>query len=207
VVLARLSIRIAAATLAALLLSACGDTFVAPAAVVSGHRITTETLKNEYDLLLRDPQLAQEMNGPQGEKNRKDFTRRLLSYLIQVQLLQQYASANGITVSPAEVDEALEDAIAGVGGQEQFDQELKALGLTVAGVRRNLQRSLLFGKVQDALAAQAGLGPTASSDERNRVFQEWFTSRLRSGDIEVNPRFGRLDARTGQVVQITSTAA
>jgi hypothetical protein len=190
-----------------ILLSACGDRFVAPAAVVSGHRITTDTLKNEFDILLRDPQLAQEMNGPQGEKNRKDLTRRLLSYLIQVQLLEQYASANGISVSTTDVDQALADAIAGVGGQAQFDQELKARGLTVAGVRRNLERSLLFGKVQDSLAAQEGLSSTASSDERNRVFQEWFTGRLRSGDIEVNPRFGRLDPRTGQVVQITSTAA
>jgi SurA-like protein len=191
---------------AVMLLSACGDRFVAPAAVVSGHRITTETLKDEFDTLLLDPQLAQQMNGPQGEKNRKDLTRSLLSYLIQVQLLEQYASGKGISVTPAEVDQALEGAIAGVGGQAQFDQELKARGLTMAGVRRNLERSLLFGKVQDALAAQAGLGSTASSDERNRVFQRWFTNRLRSADIEVNPRFGRLDLRTGQVVQITSTA-
>jgi hypothetical protein len=196
-----------AAFAAAILLSACGDRFVAPAAVVSGTRITTETLKSEYDILLRDPQLAQQMNGPQGERNRKDFTRRLLSYLIQVQLLEQYASANGISVSPAEIDQALEDAIASVGGQEAFDQELKASGLTVAGVRRNLQRSLLFSKVRDSIAAQEGLSSTASTDERNRAFQTWFTGRLRSSDIEVNPRFGRLDPRTGQVVPITSTAA
>lgn len=180
---------------------------MAPAAVVSGHRISTETLKSEFDTLLLDPQLAQQMTGPQGARNRKDLTRRLLSYLIQVQVLEQYASDKGISVSPAEVAQALEDAIAGIGGQAQFDQELKARRLTVEGVRLDLERSLLFGKVRDSVAAQEGLGSTASQDAKNQAFQDWFRGRLRSGDIEVNPRFGRLDPRTGQVVPITSTAA
>lgn len=179
---------------------------MAPAAVVSGHRITTETLKSEFDALLRDPQLARQMTGPQGETNRKDLTRNLLSYLIQVQVLQQYASAKGISVGRAEIDQALEEAIAGVGGQEPFDQELKARGQTIEGVRRNISRSLLFGKVQDAIAAEEGLGSSASQDEKNQVFQNWFMARLRSDDIEVNPRFGRLDPRTGQIVPIDSTA-
>lgn len=179
---------------------------MAPAAVVAGHRISTDTLKSEFDALLRDPQLAQQLKGPQGEKNRKDLTRNLLAYLIQEQVLQQYAVARGISVSPAEVDQALEEAIAGVGGQELFDQELKARGQTMEGVRRNVARSLLFGKVQDSVAAQEGLGSSAPQDERNLAFQEWFGDRLRSEDIEVNPRFGRLDPRTGQIVPITSTA-
>lgn len=37
------------------------------------------------------------------------------------------------------------------------------------------------------------------------VFQEWLVEQLGSTDIEVNPRFGRLDERTGVVLPVRST--
>jgi foldase protein PrsA len=45
------------------------------------------------------------------------------------------------------------------------------------------------------------------SGNAGRVFQEWMLERLDSTDIDVNPRFGRLDTETGEVVAIRSTAA
>lgn len=38
-----------------------------------------------------------------------------------------------------------------------------------------------------------------------RVFEEWMLEQLESVDIEVNPRFGRLDTETGEVVPVRST--
>lgn len=38
------------------------------------------------------------------------------------------------------------------------------------------------------------------------VFQKWLQGQLRDGDIEVNPRYGRFDPKTGQVVPLTSTS-
>jgi hypothetical protein len=38
------------------------------------------------------------------------------------------------------------------------------------------------------------------------VFQEWMTERMRVVDIDVNPRYGRLDVETGVVSAIRSTA-
>lgn len=40
-----------------------------------------------------------------------------------------------------------------------------------------------------------------------QVFQEWMFERLDATQIDVNPRFGRLDAETGEVVAVRSTAA
>lgn len=205
--LSRPSIRILAIGFAAvLLLSACGERFAAPAAVVDGRKISTDSLQKELDLLLLDPQLKQQVAGQAGEANRKDLTRRLLAFLIELRVIQGYARANGISVTPAEVDQALQQTIQDLGGRAQFQQELKARGLTIAAVRRNLERQLLFRKVEDRLAARAGLSATASQGEKDRAFQQWFSQQLTSADIEVNPRFGRLDQRNGQIVPISSTA-
>ena len=40
-----------------------------------------------------------------------------------------------------------------------------------------------------------------------QVFQDWMLGELDSTDIDVNPRFGRLDPETGEVVAVRSTAA
>ena len=40
-----------------------------------------------------------------------------------------------------------------------------------------------------------------------QVFQGWMLEQLDSTDIDVNPRFGRLDPETGEVVAVRSTAA
>ena len=40
-----------------------------------------------------------------------------------------------------------------------------------------------------------------------QVFEEWLLEQLRTTDIDVNPRFGRLDEQTGEVVAVRSTQA
>jgi SurA-like N-terminal domain len=186
--------------------TACGERFIAPAAVVDGTRISVDTLDQELDLVLLDPQLQQQVAGPRGEASRKDLTRSLLAFLIQLQVVQQYATANDISVSAADVDRALQQTIDGLGGRAQFQRELTARGLTVGAVRRNLERQVLFRKVEDSVAPQAGVPPSAPEAQKASAFQQWFGRRLRSADIDVNPRFGRLDLASGRIVAITSTA-
>jgi SurA-like protein len=195
-------------SLAAVLLlsAACGDRFVAPAAVVQGQRISMGTLRREFDVLLLDPQLRRQVAGKPGEKNRKDLTRRLLAYLIQLRIIESYARGHRISVSPAEVDQAIQDAVASVGGEAQLQQELKARGLTMARLRGNIRRQLLFNKVVDAVAGEAGLPSTATQQEKGPVFQRWLSQRLRPADVRVNPRYGRMDPASGQILPITSTA-
>jgi foldase protein PrsA len=41
----------------------------------------------------------------------------------------------------------------------------------------------------------------------DQVFQDWMLGELDSTDIDVNPRFGRLDTETGEVVAVRSTSA
>jgi hypothetical protein len=53
-----------------------------------------------------------------------------------------------------------------------------------------------FEQVKSQLVAQQGGG----------AFVQWLKGRLSSAKVEVNPRYGRFDRSTGNVVPITSTA-
>jgi hypothetical protein len=198
---------IPAALAALLLLTACGGRFGSPAAVVGGQPISLAALKSELNDIALEPQVARQFQGPDGERNRKEITRRVLTLLIEVRLLEEYAGAHRISVTRADVDRTLNDTIAGVGGRAAFDQELKARRLTLERVRRNLERQVLFQKVRDSLALRAGLPANAPDEQKVQAFQRWILERFRSGEVEVNPRFGRLDPRTGQIIAITSTAS
>ena len=52
-----------------------------------------------------------------------------------------------------------------------------------------------FEDVRDQLAAQQGI----------QVFDEWLAERFQALDVEVNPRYGRLDPATGEIVPVRST--
>ncbi|HEU5225804.1 MAG TPA: peptidylprolyl isomerase, partial [Actinomycetota bacterium] len=53
-----------------------------------------------------------------------------------------------------------------------------------------------FGDVRDQLTA----------NQTGAVFNDWFTEQLGTTNVEVNPRFGRFDHDTGEVLPIRSTA-
>jgi hypothetical protein len=199
----RMPVRLFAAVLAAsVLLSGCGARYLTPAAVVDGRRITQDSLKEELRIALADSQTAQQA---QGETELKALTRRVLGFLIQLQLIQEYATANRISVTPQEVDNQIQQAIVQVGGQAQFDQALRVRGLTLAVVRTNFQRQVLFIKVEDAVTQQLLGTSTAQQQQKDEAFTGWLQARLKAAHIEVNPRFGRLDPNQGEILPITST--
>lgn len=313
--------RALALLMSGLVLSACGGIFRSPAAVVNGKEIKQEALEREVRIVLADPRVAQGLGGPQGETRRKDITRQVLAFLIRSEVVSEFARAHGISVSPADVDRALAEAVQQSGGQAAFDRELRRRGIETGEVRGLVMRSLLLSRVMAAVAeerlgdspalrreyesrkpefttvqvaqillpskrralkvrrgvtaanfaatarrvstdratARAGgdLGPqelaqlptpVARAVERLRpgqiagpvqtgagwgilllkrrvvtpfqraksrlleahqdeVFDPWLAERLTRARIEVNPRFGRFDPRTGEVRPITSTAS
>lgn len=199
--------RLAAATVAAaLLLSACGDGFQPPAAVVNGRRISQAALETEIRRQ-NDPSFRPGAQGAAAEVTRKDLTRTALFFLIELQLAQQYADDHAITVTGADVERAMTALVAQLGGRAQFDQAVKAQGLTLAAVRLNLRRQVLFRQVENSVATTVGKLPTgATAAEKDQYFQKWFEQRFRASDIVVNPRFGRLNLRSASIAAIHSTA-
>jgi hypothetical protein len=191
-----------------LALSACGNRFVPPAAVVDGRRISESTLEHALAILLTDPQFEQQTTGSTGEEGKKDLTRQELGFLIRREIAQEYADARGISVTSQEVDQALQATISGLGGQPAFDQLLSSRGLSLVDVRGILAQQVLLQKVGDAVVAERlGAGAAgATAQERNDEFNRWLVDRLAAADIVVNPRFGHFDPGSGSVAPVTSTA-
>lgn len=183
----------------ALLLASCGAV-QAPAAVVDGFEISQASLEREAERTFEDPQVGQQIQGPGGEERRKEIVRQLLLFLIQDRVVEDYARANDVRVTRGEIDGRLQEAIEQTGGQAAFEELLEQRDFSLEEVRDNIARVLLFEKVRVALTEQAG-GKTAP----DQVFNEWLRQRLASGEVEVNPRFGRIDSGAGTIAPITST--
>jgi SurA N-terminal domain len=199
-----------AAAVAAMLLSSCGEAFRSPAAVVDGREITHEELGRETEILFADPRLAPELQGPDGRSLRAARTRELLTLLIQHEVVFGYAERNDISVNDEEVQEQLDRVIQESGGRETFDRLLADRGLTEADVRRSLERNLLLQKVNEAVLGDDGAPPVFGEEAppdagEIAVFRMWYLDQLERVEIVVNPRFGRFDRQTGEVVPITST--
>lgn len=189
--------RVAGALAVALaLLTACGSTFTPPAAVVDGHRITQSTLATTLAAFQAEPDVASQFQGAEGQR---DLTRRVLRYLVQVQVLQEYAQERGITVSRGEVDQELASEVQQQGGPAAFERFRRQRHLSEATVRENIARNLLIEKVANAVVGNA-TGQTAQA-----LFGQWLTQRMRRVHLQVNPRYGRFDSQTGEITSITST--
>jgi hypothetical protein len=202
----RRSLRILVPVAVAIGLSACGTRFQSPAATVDGHEISQGELKAEIDLALTDPRLAQQLTGPQGIQAKAELTRQALAGLIRREVASEYAQAHRLVVTAADIDKALQAIIAQVGGRARFDALIRDRGLSLTQVRGLLANQVLLGKIQaDVVAALPAPAPS-DAQARDQAFQAWLTDRVAHAEISVNPRFGRFNRSTGEVLPITSTA-
>lgn len=186
---------------AAVALCACGSTFVTPAALVDGQRISQDALKHEVDQALASPQTRAQFVGLSG---RQDLTRQVLASLIRIQLVREYAKARHITVTPSEVNAQLSQFAAQAGGFAQFQIALRQQGLTLAQARTIVGRNVLFSKVEADVASSGGQSG-ATQQQKDALFTSWLRQRFDRASIEVNPRFGKADDKAGTVAAITST--
>src|SRR5581483_3488592 len=212
--------------LIALVLSACGAARP-PAAVVAGERITDQQLAQDEVFFTFLASLNRQSCGTpiSGETQRSACARYTLATVIQEDLVKHYAAANGITVPRSEVASAIAQLESGLGGAGALDQRREASGMTRADLNELASRLLLFGEVRRALGERnvtdaqlrqlyRRLNLTQPfSQVRDKLVQQlaaqafavWLRGRLASADISVNPKYGRLDTSTGEIVPIRST--
>jgi hypothetical protein len=191
-----------AAVASALLFSGCSGTFVPPAAVVDGTRISQDTLHARVDQALASPETAAQV-AQGGAVARGDLTRQALSSLIVQHIIDRYAEAHQITVTTTEINQELNADIQRV-GRTAFDRELRRLGLALSDVRESIRAFLIQNKVRDAITKN--LPPSAPPDEVNQFLSRWLTQQVSRADIQVNPRYGKFDAKAIAVCRIVSTA-
>jgi hypothetical protein len=78
------------------------------------------------------------------------FELQLLDELVNLKLLDATAQAKGMSVTDAEVDKELSTLIDSFGGEDAFQKQLQATGLTRDELRDNMRNELLIQKLVNA---------------------------------------------------------
>jgi foldase protein PrsA len=117
--------------------------------------------------------------------------------------------------------ESIDPGSAGQGGslgsfseaqfRSQFDPDFVAatLALQAGEISEPIQTQFgwhVIHLVRRDVAPFVDVRDQLRANEIGSVFEEWFNEQLGITNVEVNPRFGRFDTETGQVLPIRSTA-
>jgi SurA N-terminal domain len=186
-------------------LSACGDAFVSPAAVVGGSRISQAELDRAVRLdLATNPQDAFAIEGPRGAESRANVTRSVLRTLIFSSVLAPYARDRHLRVPEQQVSSAVAQVALQAGGQPKLEAALRGAGFGIDDLRAVIRAQLLINVAATDIVNRQ-VGASASTAAKNRAIIGWISDRLRTG-LEVNPRYGSFDLRSFQLCPIVSTS-
>jgi hypothetical protein len=191
-----------------LVLAACGAVQMGAAAIVGGQRITTATLTTQVanlDNYYRANRAKLQLGFPVSQ-----MPQQVLSWLIRFQVRDELAAREGITVTPAEIQQAIREISA-----QAAESGESGAGLTALAVANGLPPDLIgsglgrYQAIASALAARldGGVSPTSSSGEEalDVAFNHEQCLAAKSLDIKVNPQFGRLNYAQLGVVPAPST--
>lgn len=199
----------AALTVAAPLLTACGnDAHPGAAAVVGGERITVAQLESRVNEIRAAQQEAvpDEAQYEQAIARTGGLTRDTLHSMVLDRVLERAAHDAGVTVTPKEVQGMRSGLEEQAGGAEA----LKATWLQQYGVPAERLDDNLRLQVQAQKLAQR-LGTDTSTPE----FWQALSEASKKLDVDLNPRYGtwddekssRVDAKTPWVREVTGAAA
>ena len=134
-------------------LAACGGTVgdASAAAVVNGVKIPIDTVQQRFESVERDPQLAQQLAADEDGSFKARVQARLLSQMIQAELLSQAAEDLGIEITEDDIQAERENIIEQVGGEEAFEQIIEENGLTEDDVRSQIRDLIVERKVEESL--------------------------------------------------------
>ena len=121
-----------------------------PAAVVNGQEIPMAVYAREVEL--RKAGLAQrgiDVNTSQGQAQLAQEKQLLLDGMIDDLLIAQEAAKQGVAVTDAEVDAALQEIINQLGSKAAFEQLLAKTGQTLADARTLQRTQMLNNKMRD----------------------------------------------------------
>ena len=203
----RIPIKLAAAALVAgVAVAACGPVKLGAAAIVGSQRITATSLAQEVSDL---------SNGYQAYKNQvqlqypvSEMPQQALAWLVRFQVRDRLAQREGITVTPAQAQQALAAITAQIrssGSSATLSEVAVANGLPpdllpqlgrYQAIQTMLLNRLDGGKLPTATAAQQALEARFNGSQCRAA---------KSLDIQINPQFGVLDYGTFAIVPAQTT--
>jgi foldase protein PrsA len=133
--------------------AACGSGHAGSAAVVGEQRITTEDLTARVQRSLKDPTAKQRFT------DKAEFQRRVLTLLIDHDLISAAAKRNGVTVSDADVQGRLKQFADQAGGAAALEKQAAAAGIAKPDLKGYVRDLMLTEKVGDKLVAKLPVDP------------------------------------------------
>jgi hypothetical protein len=182
-----------------LLLSGCSN--VDSALTMGDTKITTQELQLNVDAILA------ERAGVDTSQMQLEYGETLMRNQLQFQLLlagfAEIAKDLKIEITNSEIAARRSEIVESVGGESGLPQALVSASIAQADLDGYLRAILTTEKLGQALI-QTG---TAEADVQDRI-QQLFISKVTELKLNVNPRYGKWDATTGQIVaaQVASDA-
>ncbi|MDP9429701.1 MAG: peptidylprolyl isomerase [Actinomycetota bacterium] len=147
------------------------------AAYVGAEQVTVAELTTAVDTRLEDPALAQAAAGREDE-----FTRLVLTRLVQAELYDRFAQRYGVTVDDGDVRARLDELLAGEDPEAVYAQAA-AQGVARVDVQETIRQQLLRQRV----AESEGLAAAVTEDRLRAAYEEQRTalSQVRLGYVNV----------------------
>ncbi len=174
-----------------LILTGCSN--VDSALTFGDTKITTTDLLANVDTILEERAKVDtsQMQLETGET----LIRNQLQFQLLIAGFNTLAEELEIEITNSEIASQRADILEQVGGEELLPQALVSASIAPLDLEPYLRAILINEKIAQALI-QTGV---AESEVQARV-QELFIAKLNSLNIEVNPRYGKWDPATGQIV-------
>jgi hypothetical protein len=194
---------------AGLVVAGCSPVKLGAAAVVGDQRITVATLDTEVTNLSRHVKLYPGTVQLTPEQQ----TQQTLTWLIRFKINEELAEQEGITVSTAQAQKALDEIYTAAKANAQaqgINNVTLDLILTANGIPTNLATEVgRYQAIDDqfALKVNGGQAP-ATQDAQSAVTDKLNKARCVAAKqlkIQVNPQYGRLDY--GQYAIVASSPA
>lgn len=173
------------------------------AASVGGTEITVEVLEAIVAELTSAPEIADELDGPEGDYYRSELRSQLLNQMVIQQIIIQGAAEDfDIELTEDALADAESELIEEFGGQESFEAELAGVGMSVETFRilelpMAAIVTLLEGEFGD-LSMPEDAEPGESTEAVDGL-QAWGEAKFTAADVQVAEAYGTWDSELGQI--------
>ena len=181
----------ALALISALTLTACGQ--VDTAASFGDTKITQAQAQSIVDEILteREKTDTSQMQLETGNA----LNRSQLRFSIITSVFDEIAKELKIKVSSTEIENTRTGILEQIGGEEQLQMNLVAAQIAPSNFERYMRATVLSNKLAGAL----GMAGVAEADVQSKI-SELVQKKAKEMKVSVNPRYGRWDEATTELV-------
>ncbi len=182
------------------------------AASVNGTEISRELLDGRIETASATPEVAQLLEGEQGEALKAQLTASVLSQLILNRIVLDGAGEMGLEVDEDAVAETRQQLVDESGSDAAFEEQVASAGLDPDQLTAELEAITAMRLVRDELGgAAASETPTEAAspgaEPGSAELQQWLVEQLEAAEVAVDPELGTWDAAQGRVVPVGGDVA